>query len=193
MPPARRGRGRAPFSTRIGEDRIASLTSFLGNISLYLKYGERDVDDLSPDVLVMGHGTKASRDMTWNLSALTAEELGYLKQLLNLAIQLAEPIVEDRDRYTREAFEAGDDSHPRLFRQKPVFVVRPSRRKVERALGAELHNKLVDMMEEYKEHIMLNVNQLKPPVPDDDTDFGGPGEYAGEDADDADINLPLEK
>lgn len=158
---------------------------------MYLKYGEADVDQLTPDIAVLGDGLRNRISM--QLSNLTMEELTAFKKFWELAFELAEPVVTERDRLAAEALERGDDSHPRIFRQKPVFAVRPSRRKVERALEAPIHNQLVDRMEAYKEHILINVNDLKDPYAEADDDFFVGQEYTGEDAADAEINLPIEK
>lgn len=186
MPRQARGRGRKDYTDKISEDRIASLHFLFGQIGVYLKYSDESIDS-TPQVFVAGTGTQ--QRFQWSLCNLTGEELESMRQLFELAFQLAKPVVEIRDAEAEQAFELGDDSRPRIFRQKPVFVVRPARRKVAHALRAEVHNQLVDMMESYKEHIRLNVNELRPPV--EDFDFAE--DYHGEDAADADINLPLEK
>lgn len=157
---------------------------------MYLKYSEGDIDQLTPDIAILGDGSRNRVSM--QLCMLTSEELAAFRKFMELAFELAEPVVAERDRLAAEALERGDDSHPRIFRQKPLFSVRPARRKVARALEAPIHNQLVDKMETYKEFILVNVNDAQDPYSDSD-DFAEAGEYSGEDAADADINLPIEK
>lgn len=190
-----RGRMRPQYTGRIGEGRVASVQCVLGTITVHLMRQDEavDVDVDTPNITLVGRGSTSLRNFSWQLGGLTAEELTCLRQIVNLAFDLAEPVVEHRDARAAKALEMGDDSHARIFRQKPLFVVRPARRKAAHALGAELHNSLVDKLEAYDSHIQFNVNSVQPPEADEDDDFGGPDEYAGEDAADADINLPLEK
>lgn len=184
-----RGRGRSTWTTRISEERIAAITCQLGTFALYLKYNDEDLE-ISPNITMVSSQGKR-RQAYWNLSALTTEELQCFTEFIQLALELAVEPVEMRDKEAAEALAAGDDSHSRIFRQRPVFSVRPARRKATNSLRAAMHNKIVDKLETYKERIMVNINDLKEPA--EDYDFGGPDEYAGEDAEDAEVNLPLEK
>ena len=62
--------------------------------------------------------------VTWNLTALTEEELVSIKHLFDTAFEWAMPIVQQRDKEAQDALEAGDDSHSRIYRQVPKLVYR---------------------------------------------------------------------
>lgn len=58
-----------------------------------------------------------------NLAALTTEELNIFEQSVQCALELARPVVLERDRVAREAYENGDGTYRRLHRGSPVFSV----------------------------------------------------------------------
>ncbi|MEU4066702.1 hypothetical protein AB0F25_30690 [Streptomyces wedmorensis] len=58
------------------------------------------------------------------LTNMTHEELVALREIWEHAFDLAEPVVVERDRVAREAFERGDDSNERVYRAPPAKVVR---------------------------------------------------------------------
>jgi hypothetical protein len=64
------------------------------------------------------------KPLNLNLTALTEAELLAVKEFFDLAFSLALPVVRDRDRIAKEAWDAGDDSYPRVYRALPEFVVR---------------------------------------------------------------------
>lgn len=70
------------------------------------------------------HPIQNSRPINWVLTALTEEELLKLKELFDAAFEWALPIVRLRDKEAADAFEAGDDSHARVYRQVPQLVFR---------------------------------------------------------------------
>lgn len=59
-----------------------------------------------------------------NLTSLTSEELVALRELFNTALDWAEPVVAQRDKEARIAWENGDDSHARNYRALPTVVYR---------------------------------------------------------------------
>jgi hypothetical protein len=62
--------------------------------------------------------------LRYNFTALTFEELKMTREFFNLLFDLAEPVVRERDRMAQDAFDAGDDSFARIYRQVPQYVVR---------------------------------------------------------------------
>lgn len=64
------------------------------------------------------------KPMTFNFTALTKEELDLTREFFNLLFEVAEPIVIHRDKIAKAAFDAGDDSDSRSYRQKPQLVIR---------------------------------------------------------------------
>lgn len=62
--------------------------------------------------------------VSWNLTALTEDELMAVKHLFDTAFELALPIVRERDKEAQDALDNGDDSHSRVYRQVPQLVYR---------------------------------------------------------------------
>jgi hypothetical protein len=62
--------------------------------------------------------------MSYNLTALTHEELLAMRELFNFAFDLAEPVILLRDRIAQDAFDKGDDSFIRVYRQAPQLIIR---------------------------------------------------------------------
>jgi hypothetical protein len=60
-----------------------------------------------------------------NLSGYTEEELLLFKQILEIALKTAMPIVRDRDRVAREAAENGNDIFYRRHRGTPNLSIIP--------------------------------------------------------------------
>lgn len=56
------------------------------------------------------------------LSNLTVEELNSLRELVNMAIDLALPVAAERDRIADVAAREGDDSNYRAYRRAPQLV-----------------------------------------------------------------------
>lgn len=132
MPPAKRkfrpGHRDNPQlrgSGKMSENRFAWLRTVIGQFTI-MKYepSEEDADaEYGPTVLLY-IPRPGGRDISFNLTALTKEELDAIEEFFNLLIAEARPVVADRDRIANEALEAGDDSHARVYRQVPQFIVR---------------------------------------------------------------------
>lgn len=59
------------------------------------------------------------------LTTHTQEELLALKQILNAAIDAAIPVVESLDTFSQSEYDSGAEHlSPRLFRSRPVLVIR---------------------------------------------------------------------
>src|SRR5690606_6161238 len=74
---------------------------------------------------------KAGRPSYYTLTALTHEEFVLFKEIVTMALDMAEPIILERDRKAQHAFDNGDDSFARVYRQVPRLVVR------QRPVGAD--------------------------------------------------------
>lgn len=70
-------------------------------------------------ISVQGKGRVSLRMTGW-----TAEELEAVRKIFNKAVDEALPICTRRDQIAQEAWEAGDDSHARLYRPTPQYVER---------------------------------------------------------------------
>jgi len=67
---------------------------------------------------------KAGRPAYYTLTAMTHEELKLFREIVTMALDMAEPIVIERDRKAQDAFDQGDDSFARIYRQVPRLIVR---------------------------------------------------------------------
>lgn len=65
-----------------------------------------------------------ARPVQMNLTSLTADELNMTREFYNLLFDLAEPIVQERDRVAQDAYDNGDDGFARIYREVPQVVVR---------------------------------------------------------------------
>lgn len=80
--------------------------------------GESDEFNESGDSVILWIGIYRSVSRM-NLTACTEEELKKFKEFINYAIDMALPIVIDRDRVAKEAADAGQDIFERRHRQPP--------------------------------------------------------------------------
>lgn len=79
-----------------------------------------------PDVvLFLTFRVAYKTQMAIDLSRFTEEELDAFKQFVNDTIELARPIVQQRDRVAKENYERGIDSDPRIYRGVPKVIRRP--------------------------------------------------------------------
>jgi hypothetical protein len=114
---------------RLADSRIASLT-FLFGAWVIRQFTSVDTPDGDKKPIEYGYalhldiGTPGVKPLQLHLTSLTRIELEELKKFLNLAIDLAMPVVIERDRVARDAQEAGDDSYGRIYRALPTVVVR---------------------------------------------------------------------
>lgn len=132
----RRGAGyaQAAVEGRMSDYRVAFTKNLFGsfNIRQYLPKDETEEDvrayalenQIGPTVQLQLDLQKMRRPIGMNLTNLTIEELDALRSIINLAFDLAEPVVKDRDKVAQDAKDAGDDSYARVYRQIPEFVVR---------------------------------------------------------------------
>lgn len=82
-------------------------------------------DKESGNDLILGTGIMGMRGGSlMNLTRMTEPELLAIKQLLDQAFELALPVVRQRDEEANEAFNEGDDSFERVYRQVPKLVYR---------------------------------------------------------------------
>lgn len=63
------------------------------------------------------HGRTGTR---FSLTTLTEEELDAFGDFIQRSIEIARPIVQNRDRIAKEAMENGDDTFIRVYRAVPV-------------------------------------------------------------------------
>jgi hypothetical protein len=120
----------------MSENRFAWLQTHVGTFQIMEYLPEEDEQEYGPTVLLY-LPLPGRRSLSYNLTALTTEELDKLEELFNLLITEARPIVAERDRIAHEALESGDDSHVRIYRAVPRLFIRkrPSRQDGDRVLN----------------------------------------------------------
>lgn len=130
-----RKQGRKPSIFREGymsENRIMWLETFIGQfVVLMYPEGFRDESDdvpaiktePGPTIRLMIPG-KTRQPVYFTFTALTSEELASLRELFNRMFDMVEPIVEHRDKAAQDAYDQGDDTITRLYRQVPRLIVR---------------------------------------------------------------------
>ena len=120
---------------RMSPNRLAWLRVYVGQFVIMRGYDEESLPDVAEndnddEVSEVGRDIRlllprpTGRPITFNITALTHEELIEMKKFFNLLFDLAEPIILDRDRRAQDAFDQGDESFMRSYRQVPQFVVR---------------------------------------------------------------------
>lgn len=113
---------------RMTENRLAWIRTHVGQfVAMYYPEGtsEEDSEKTGPTVrLLIPSASGVGRPRGFNLTSLTTEELAYMREFFNMMFDLAQPVVELRDKVAQDAFEQGDDSFSRSYRQVPQFVIR---------------------------------------------------------------------
>lgn len=105
----------------MSESRWAWVRNVIGQYVILVDETENDPQDRT---IRLYHPIPSRPPVSWNLTALTEAELVKLKQLFDLAFEWALPIVQRRDRKAQDAFDNGDDSHSRIYRDVQHLVVR---------------------------------------------------------------------
>jgi hypothetical protein len=110
---------------------VAWLETFIGHVYIMM-YPEGHADETDAPSVKSEPGptlrlmfVKNGRPIYWTLTALTSDELDKLKTLLDMAFDIARPIVEERDKAAQHAYDTqGDDSIARLYRAVSRLIVR---------------------------------------------------------------------
>lgn len=111
---------------KMSEERAAWLRTYLGQMT-YMRYDKTpdgDTIENGPNVVLYVPRTGSRIPLIMNITALTIEELDAMEAFFKLIFDEARPIVVERDRVAREAFDSGDDSFARVYRQLPQFIIR---------------------------------------------------------------------
>lgn len=124
-------RERRFHEARYSDERFAWLQTYIGQFVLMFYENEIDIpeeerkDKLEPGpTLRLMLPQLRGKSMLYNVTALTHEELVEMKKIFDMLFQIAEPIVKERDKAAQDAFDRGDDSIRRIYRQAPHMVVR---------------------------------------------------------------------
>lgn len=80
--------------------------------------------DPGPTFALVFQFPKVRYPISISLGVMTVHEVKALQAFLNAAFELAEPIATERDRKAEDAYQNGDDSYTRLYRQLPQLVIR---------------------------------------------------------------------
>jgi hypothetical protein len=113
---------------KMSKFRVAVLRTLHGSFSVYSYPWESEDEEISKErgrnIFLYLPGFRG-RQVRYNLSGLTQQELEVTRAMFNLAFDLAEPVVKHRDKVANDALAAGDDSYARVYRALPVYAVRP--------------------------------------------------------------------
>jgi len=80
--------------------------------------------EVGTDIVLIYKPTERARPVSFNLTRLTTDEIDKMRRFYNLAFDAAEIIIRARDDVAQEAFDAGDDSFTRQYRQDGILVER---------------------------------------------------------------------
>lgn len=105
---------------QLSEDRYAWITCEAGKFLILV--GEDKGS--GPDVVIHHPRPGKMPDLAIKLSILTEAELDALEELFMSAFAWARPVVKQRDKEAADAWERGDDSYTRSYRQLPTVVYR---------------------------------------------------------------------
>lgn len=111
---------------RFAEGRWAWVTVYFGQFVIWGDWKKDSKGNQTDEVkdIKLIHPVPNRQAVSWTLTACTEEELISMKHLFDTAFEWALPIVRQRDKEAQDAFEAGDDSHSRVYRQVPQLVYR---------------------------------------------------------------------
>lgn len=141
---ARPGRKKQTYGDgRMSENRIAWLRVIIGQFVIMRDNGSDEdiVKEFGPTYRLY-LPRPGARAMSFNITALTHEEFLALKEMFQYLFDISEPIILERDRIANAAFDKGDDSFARSYRQIPQLIIRE--RKVGKD-GQGLHERPVDL------------------------------------------------
>jgi hypothetical protein len=88
-----------------------------------MRYAEAPDEEVGQTIVLYMPRPNA-RPFRLNFTTLTEEELKLTREFFNHLFDLAEPICRERDKAAHDAFQSGDDSYVRLYRQSPQLVIR---------------------------------------------------------------------
>lgn len=111
---------------QLSKNRWAWVRVYFGVFIIWADYrndAEGNQTDEVIDLKLM-HPIPGRAPLSWNLTALTEDELISMKHLFDTAFEWALPVVRQRDKEAQDAFAEGDDSHSRIYRQVPQLVYR---------------------------------------------------------------------
>lgn len=111
---------------RLSKNRWAWCKVYFGDIVIwadYIKNKDGSETDAIGDIKLV-YPMPNRPTISWNLTALTVEELDAFKEIIDTAFELARPICKARDKEAADALAEGDDSHSRIYRAVPQLVYR---------------------------------------------------------------------
>lgn len=120
------GNRRSQFKGTKGQFDPARFAWTLNNIGefMILVNPVEDGSQAGPSVRIFSPIARRNYNVSWDLTGLTEDELVALKQIFDTAFEWALPVVQQRDKDAADAFERGDDSQIRVYRQVPQLVFR---------------------------------------------------------------------
>lgn len=137
MPPrtragSRENRYRVGYG-RLSDNKIMLLrTPITGMLTVYAMNPEENDEEngitmsSEPGIsyVMMIHLPGRQKPIWWNFSSMTHDELQATRQFFERLFDLADPITRERDKVAKDAFDQGDDSYGRAYRDLPFLVIR---------------------------------------------------------------------
>lgn len=111
---------------RFSDERFAWLRTYLGQFVILWRENDQDesgTEAVTPTVSLL-LTRPGGRPVTYNITSLTRDELDSTRQFFTMLFDMAEPLVDERDKVAHDAAAQGDDSYVRSYRQLPEVVVR---------------------------------------------------------------------
>jgi hypothetical protein len=107
---------------KVGQvDEGTVAVCWLSTMSVYLKFEERSEETNDYDLLYIATAPKGT---IINLGRMTNVELSAYRDFMNLAFDLADKVTTKLDEEALSAYESGNNSHMRIYRQLPVLALR---------------------------------------------------------------------
>lgn len=127
----RRGGGRPSYG-KISDKRIMSLrTQTTQQLTVMEYHPDDEVEEgvaISAEVgssyILRTYVPARRMPLTWDITAMTLEELEATRQFYNTLFDLAEPVVRERDKAAQDALAEGDDTFQRIYRPVPQLITR---------------------------------------------------------------------
>lgn len=107
--------------------RRESWTIINGTELVLLHSDDKEFEDVSGFALWMKQA-RSNKAVTIDLTGFTVAELDTFVEYIQRAAELARPICAELDECAQEAYEDGDDSFTRLYREVPIVHVREWRK-----------------------------------------------------------------
>lgn len=113
---------------KLSDARWAFTTTAIGQVIIHVELFKdeegNDTDDIRDIKIVFTKPGRTSAPVVLTLTAGTVDELQSLQHIIQSAFDWALPVARQRDKEAQDAYNSGDDSFDRIYRQLPTLVYR---------------------------------------------------------------------